>query len=101
MFTTDALIRRMSAPSFRHGAKHSLPGDIIETSEGPPVAGGGISKIQISEIKLHPNDDFSTLIMKISDVDSIRSSHVLNRTADGGDPPRFCENLEDIKKMTF
>ena len=52
-----------------HGAKHSLPGDIIQKSEGPPVAGGGPLDIQISEIKLYPNEEFSIPIRMIFNVD--------------------------------
>ena len=53
-----------------NGAKHSLPGDIIEKSEGPPIAGGGPSEIQISEMKLYPNEEFSIQIRMIFNVDS-------------------------------
>ena len=52
------------------GATHSPPGDIIQKSEGPPVAGGGPSEIQISEIKLHQNQEFSTFILMFFNVDS-------------------------------
>ena len=44
------------------GAKYSPPGDKFQKSGGPRARGPRPSEIQISEIKLYPNDQFSIII---------------------------------------
>ena len=39
-----------------------------------PASGGGPSDIQISKLKLHPNETFSILVLMIFDVDSISAN---------------------------
>ena len=52
------------------GAKHSPPRDKFQKSGGPRARGPKPSEMQISEIKLYPNEEFSTATLMIFNVDS-------------------------------
>ena len=61
---------RKHASNSIHGAKHSPPGDKFQKAGGPRATGEQPSKIQISKVKLYPNEDLSTSTMMMFDVDS-------------------------------
>ena len=53
-----------------YGAKHSPPGDKFQKSRHPRARGPRPSEIQISKVKLYPNEEFSTATLMIFNVDS-------------------------------
>ena len=71
-------------------------------SEGPPVAGGVLSEIRFSEIKLYPNEaildaDYNDFRLRFQ----LCPPQVLNPSTGVEDLPRFCQNLAIFKNIDF
>ena len=70
-----------------HGAKHSPPGDKFQTSGGPRARGPRPSEMQISDIRLYPNEEFSTATLMIFNVDGAKHSPPGDKFQKSGGPP--------------
>ena len=77
-----------------YGAKHSLPGDMFQKSGGPPVAEGGPSEIQTSEVKSYPNEAFSIPIKLIFNVDGAKHSPPGNKFEKSGSSSKKAKTRE-------